>query len=167
MGSIFEHIGKELNWTSVKNTGYVLHVHDCQTGIAILQVQGAFGSKAEGKCADGNWNFRRVGMLKNGISVQEISSGKELAVFKKKSLSNSILEFVGGKKVTVKRNALMTEYDLMQDSEILVSYRHTQDRPQVYIHPTAANTPELPLIVIFLGYLMIMQRIDANQNAPF
>ena len=168
MESIFEHIGKELNWTPVQNIGFVLHVHDVQTGIAVLQVQGAFGSKAEGKCSDGGWQFKRFGMLQNSISVQESGSNKQLAVFKKNKLNaNGTLEFIGGKIVTVKRNALMTEYDLLQETELLVSYRHMQGRPQVLIQPAAANAPELPLMVLFLGYLVIMQRIDARYNPPY
>ena len=159
MESIFEHTGKELNWVGVKQTGFVLL--DVQTSIAELLVQGTFGSNAEGKCADGSWKFRRVGMLKNGISVQESSSGKQLAVFKKNfSNPNGTLEFIGEKKYTVKRNYLMTEYDLLDEKELFVSYRYPQGT--VFIHPSAAKSPEMPLMVLFLGYLVIMQRIDAS-----
>lgn len=166
MENIFGYTGKELNWMPVKNIGYVLHVHDLQTSIAILGVQGAFGSKAEGKCANGSWKFKRVGMLQNSISVQESDSGRQLAVFKKRGMGG-VLEIAGGKKITVKRNALMTEYELLQENELLIHYCYKQDRPQVFIQPVAANVPELPWMVLFLGYLVIMQRIDANYNAPY
>lgn len=165
MESIFENVGKELNWTQVQNIGYVLHAHDAQTGIAVLQVQGVFGSKANGNCSDGAWEFKRVGMLQNSISVQSSSSSKQLAIFKKNKLNaNGTLEFIGGKTVTVNRNALMTEYNLLQENKVLVSFHHQQNRPQVFIDPAAVNTPELPLLVLFLGYLVIMQRIDARLN---
>jgi hypothetical protein len=168
MENIFEHTGKELTWTLVNNIGYVLHVHDSQTDIAVLVVQGAFGSKAEGKCGNSSWKFKRIGILQNGISVQESGSGKQLGVFKKNSFnSNGTLAFAGGKKITVKRNALMTEYDLLQENELLITYRHTQGRPQVFIHSPATNVPDLPLLVVFLGYLVIMQRIDARFNPPY
>jgi hypothetical protein len=159
MESIFEHTGKELNWVGVKQSGFVLM--DVQASIAELMVQGIFGSNAEGKCADGSWKFNRVGMLKNGISVQESSGGKQMAVFKKNfSNPNGILEIIGGKKYTVKRNQLMTEYDLLDEKELLISYRYPQGT--VFIHPSAAKLSEMPLMVIFLGYLVIMQRIDAS-----
>ena len=159
MESIFEHTGKELNWVGDKKTGFILL--DVQASLAELLVQGIFGSNAEGKCADGSWKFRRVGMLKNSISVQESSSGKQLAVFKKNfSNPNGTLEFIGGTKYTVKRNYLMTEYDLLQEKEFLISYRYPQGT--VFIHPAAAKSPEMPLMVLFLGYLVIMQRIDAS-----
>ena len=159
MESIFEHTGKELNWVGDKKTGFILL--DVQASLAELLVQGIFGSNAEGKCADGSWKFRRVGMLKNSISVQESSSGKQLAVFKKNfSNSNGTLEFSRGKKYTVKRNNLMTEYDLLEEKELLISYRYPQGT--VFIHPAAAKAPEMPLMVNFLGYLVIMQRIDAS-----
>ena len=158
METIFKHNEKELNWVGDRKTGFVLM--DGQTCIAELQVQGIFGSNAEGKCAEGSWKFKRVGMLKNGISVQESSSGKQLAVFKKNfSNPNGTLEFSRGKKFTVKRNYLMTEYDLLEEKEVLISYRFPQGT--VIIH-SAANEPELPLMVSFLGYLVVMQHIDAS-----
>jgi len=164
MENISDYIGKELNWTLVKNVGYVLHAHDEQSGIAVLQVKGVYGSKAEGKYGSNIWNFKRAGLLQNNIEIQEGEHGRQLALFKRKKLGG-ILETNEGKKFTVKRNAWFTEYELLQENDLLIRYVYEQNRPQVFIQQAAENVPELPWLVLFSGYLVIMQRIDASQ--PF
>ena len=166
MDSIKKFLGKELNWSFVKNVGYVLHVYDEQDGIAELNVQGAFGSKAEGKCDQGYWRFKRAGLLKNNISVMDGKSNKEIALFKKKGLGG-FLEVQNGKTFSIERNALMTEYHLFIDKQLLIYYQLKENRSQVILQSYAEGIAELPLLVVFLGYLVIMQRIDANFVMPY
>jgi hypothetical protein len=166
MESINKYLGKELNWTFVKNVGYVLHACDEQEKIAELNVQGTFGSKAEGKFDQENWKFKRAGLLKNNISVMDDKSNQEIALFKKKGLGG-FLEIKHGKTFTIERNALMTEYRLFFDKQLFINYLLKENGPQVILQPSAARLAELPLLVVFLGYLVIMQRIDANFAMPF
>ncbi len=166
MDSVYKYLGRELNWTPVKNVGYVLHPYNEQGELAILNIKGLFGSNAEGKCDQGYWILKRSGFLKNNISVMEGNLNKEVAVFKKKGMGG-FLEFQSEKTYVVQRNALMTEYNLSVEKQPLINYQHKENRPQVHIQPSAANITELPLLVLFLGYLVIMQRIDANFNMPY
>ena len=166
MDSINKYIGRELNWTHVKNIGYVLHEYDEQPGIAELNVQGLFGSKAEGKCDQGYWKFKRAGLLKNNISIMDGNSNKEIALFKKKGLGG-FLEVQNGKTFTITRNALMTEYSLTLENQQVINYQHKDNRPQVFLQSCAKEIDELPLLVVFLGYLVIMQRIDAKFVMPY
>jgi len=166
MDSINKYIGRELNWSPVKNVGYVLHAYDEQPGIAELNVQGIFGSKAEGKCGQGYWKFKRAGLLKNNISVMDGNSNKEIALFKKKGLGG-FLEVQNGKTFTITRNALMTEYSLTLENQPVINYQHKDNRPQVLLQSYANEIDELPFLVVFLEYLVIMQRIDANVVMPY
>ena len=166
MESIHNYLGMELNWKLVKNMGYVLHAIDKPEAIAILIVQGVFGSKAEGKCDQGYWIFKRAGILKNNISVADGNTGKEIAAFKKKGLGGSLKED-DGKTFSIERNALMTEYSLSIGNQQLISYQHKDNRPQVFLQSSAREIDDLPLLVVFLGYLVIMQRIDANFVLPY
>ena len=166
MESIYNYLGIELNWMLVKNVGYVLHAINKQEVIAILTVQGLFGSKAEGKCDQGYWIFKRAGILKNNITVVDGNTGKEIATFKKKGLGGFLKED-NGKTFLIERNAMMTEYSLSNENQQLISYQHKDNRPQVFLQSSDMEVNNLPLLVVFLGYLVIMQRIDANFVSPY
>lgn len=166
MENIEKFLGKELNWLRDKTVGLALRAFGETINLAELNVKGVFASNAEGRSAQGSWKFKRAGMLKNNVSLIDGGTGQEIAVFKKKGLGGS-LEFKNGDTYSVTRNALMTEYSLLKDNQSLITFQYKDKRPQMVLEEGIRQTEKSALLAIFLGYLMIMQRIDARFNAPF
>lgn len=165
MNDIYQYLGQALNWSREKNAGLILRAGDNQTPLAQITTKGAYASIAEGNCGGESWEFNRSGFLKNNVSVKG-DSGKSIAAFKKKGLGGT-LEFENGRKFEVSRNGLMTQYSLSLDKRLLVRNEIKGNHMQVSLQPGSEDVPELPLLMIFLGYLPIMQRIDANFSMPF
>jgi hypothetical protein len=158
-------VGLELNWSLVKGVGMVLHASGSNEEIATLLIQGAFGSKAEGKCGQDSWKFKRAGLLQNNITIMESNSNQEIAQFKKKGMGG-ILTMKNGKSFIIERNALMTEYKILLDRTPVLTYRFDK-HSQMHIQEASVGLFELPLLLVFLAYLINMQRVDANSALPF
>jgi hypothetical protein len=169
MGRIIEHAGSELIWTPINNRmGYELR--DNELTIGSILVEGKFLSNAIGKCVDGSWKFKREGLLKSNISVKESDQEIELALFKKNALNRNGTILINGKKIfTINTNFTMTEYSIKNEKGLLISITNITRFPNltstVKINPVAINIPELPWMILFSWYLVIMQQFDAAFNS--
>ena len=158
-------VNVELNWSLLKGIGLVLHAFDNNNELAVLIIQGVFSSKAEGRFGQNSWKFKRAGLLQNNISITEGDSNQETAMFKKKGLGG-ILTMKDGKSYLIERNALMTEYKLLSNQEPVIKYIFDQ-HSKFFLQPASVGLQHLPLLLVFLPYLIIMQRIDYKSAIPF
>ncbi len=165
MDEIYNHLGEELHWSRDEKAGLVLRAGDEPAQFAVMIAKGAYASIAEGRCGEGSWKFSRSGFLKNNIAITDTAE-KEIGAFKKKG-SGGFLEIDEGKKYEVIRNGLMTQYGLFFEKQLLVRCQLIQNQLKVYLIPEAKDFAELPLLVLFLTYLMIMQRIETNFSLPY
>ncbi len=164
MDDIYQNLGQVLNWSHVKNAGLILHAGDNQTPLAQIITKGAYASIAEGQSGGVSWKFSRSGFLKNNVSIAD-KDGHEIGAFKKKG-PGGFLEVEGGKQFEITRNGLMTQYGLSFGKQPLILCQIVPNHIQVSLTPEAKDCAELPLLVLFLAYLMIMQRVDASFSMP-
>jgi len=166
MESIEKYRGTELNWLFDKAAGFVLYAHGETEKLAELKIQGRFASKAEDRSSTNSWKFKRAGMLQNNVSILDGNSGQEIALFKKKGLGGQ-LEFKNGETYSVTRNAQMTEYCLSKNKQPIITFQDKDNRPQIFLKEDVGETSKNELLILFLSYLIIMQRTDASFSAPY
>jgi hypothetical protein len=170
MKEIAEVIGRELEWVqpSAWKMAYELRAGD--ELIATLRFRSSFGSFATAESADGCWTFKRVGFWQTRVTIRGCGSETERAMFRNNTWSGGgTLELPDGRKILANTNFWQTNFELMPEGgAALVRFKigglmHLSAK--VEIQPDIAGVPELPWLVMFGWYLVVMMHMDTVSTA--
>jgi hypothetical protein len=170
MKSIAEFTGCELRWVQphVLKREYELKIGDDVA--ATLNFTSSFSSFAIGESREGSWSFKRVGIWQRTVTVRELASDTELAVFKRNIWKGGgTVELPSGLKYLTTPNFWQSQYDIWtEDRRPLIHYRIGgiwRPSAATLIEPGAANLPELPWMTLLGWYLVLLMRQDAAAAA--
>ncbi len=165
-----ELVGKELIWTQPKALKMEYELRSGAELVGRLRFRSSLGSFATAECAEGCWTFKRVGFWQTHATVRECGSETDLAVFRNDTWSSGgALELPGGRKYPATSNFWATEYEFQtEDGVALIRYKihgvlHLSS--QVEILPPASGLDEMPWMVLFGWYLVIMMYQDSAAAA--
>jgi hypothetical protein len=138
--------------------------------VGTLKLRGLLGTLATAESGDGSWTFKRVGFWQNRATIRERGSEAELAVFRNNTwAAGGELEFVGGPLYKATTNFWMTRFEFCTPSEVaLVRFRYggfLRRSADVEVTAPATDLAQLPLLVLFGWYLMVMLDRDAGAVA--
>lgn len=134
--------------------------------VATLKFSGMFGTLATAESGDGSWTFKRVGFWRQQATVREQGADTDLAVFRNRTWSGGgELLFTDGRsfKATTKLWTTRLEFSSQRDEPLVrFSYGGVFRRAaDVHVEDAARSKPELPLLVLFGWYLLVMLERDA------
>ena len=137
-----------------------------ETGVATLKFRSSWGTLAFADSGDGSWTFKRVGFWQNRASIRVTGSEQDLAVFTNNTWSQGgTLEIAGGKRYKATTTFWMTRMEWKTEEEQPLVAFHIggffKQTADVEILPLAAQLPELPVLVLFGWYLILMLHQDA------
>lgn len=166
MQKIVDLIGHPLKWTQVgPHMKYELRSSD--NLVATLNFRNDWGTMAAAENADGAWTFKRVGFWQNRASIRLVGSEQDLAIFANNTWSSGgTLEFTSGASYKASTNFWSTrmEWKTGELDEPLIAFHiggFFKQSAEVEIDPAAASLPELPLLILFGWYLIIMLHRDS------
>jgi hypothetical protein len=141
-----------------------------ETLAATLKFRSMWGTLAFVNSGDGDWTFKRIGFWQNRASIRATDSEEDLAVFTNNTWSNGgLLKFSGGKCYKATTNVWMTRMEwLTEDEQPLVAFKiggFFKHSAEVEIMSAAARLPELPILVLFGWYLILMLHRDTAASA--
>jgi hypothetical protein len=170
MKKLAELINSEMKWTQ---PGAFTMNYELQAGrelAATLQFRSMVGSLATGKCADGCWTFKRMGLFQTRVTIRVCGSETDIAIFKNTTWSGGgTVEMPGGRKVLVTTNLWQSNLEFKTESgESLIHFTpggviHLS--AQVRISQAAAGLAELAWLVMLGCYLIVMLQMDAEATA--
>jgi hypothetical protein len=145
-------------------------LHSGEDLVATLRFRGMFGTLATATSGDGSWTFKRVGFWQNRATIRRSGEDADLATFRNNTwAAGGELEFAGGRTFKATTNFWMTRFELVTGSESLLVRFHgggfLRRSADVEIAPAARKEPELPLLVLFGWYLLVMLGRDAGSAA--
>lgn len=166
MKKIAEVIGQELEWAQPSAWKMQYELHSGAELVATLRFRSSFGSFATGESLDGGWTFKRIGFWQTRATVRAEGSETDLAMFKHNSWSGGgSLEFPDGRKLLATTNGWQTKLEIKTEAgEILLRFNtrgFVHLSATLEIHPAAAQMPELPWLVMFGWYLVVMLYMEA------
>lgn len=161
-------VGQELVWTppALFGQGYTLRAGGVQ--VATLRWQKAFGTLAAADTAEGSWSFKRAGLLKSRITIRQVGSASDLAVFEPNWSGRGKLEMADGTPFQWDSTLLPSAAWVWHrgDKMPLVQFRSTSNGPKsegkVTIEPRAASLPEVALLVTLGWYLCVLTLADTT-----
>ena len=170
MRRIADLVHSTLHWKQprVFESRYELAAGDEVAGT--LSFRSAFGSFATAETADGSWTFKRVGFWQTRATVRELGAHNDLAVFEHNTWSGGgTLTMAGGRTIRVTTNFWQSRIEFqLEDGTVLFRYRtegFMRHEAGLDIEPAAARMPELPWMLGFGWYLVVMMHHDAASTA--
>jgi hypothetical protein len=135
--------------------------------IACLHFRSSVGSFATGEAAEGSWTFKRIGFFKTRITVREVGSKKDLAVFYNNTWAGGgTLVLPGEGKLRITTNFWQTQFEIKtEENQPLIRMSsgglfHLS--APLDITAEANEMPELPWLVLLGMYLLVMLHNDAG-----
>jgi hypothetical protein len=169
MNRINEIVAMEMQWTQPNawKMNYVLQAGDLLA--ATLEFESSFHSRASAVSADGHWIFDQRGFWQNTITVEN-EYGSALATYKKNVWKGGgVLELANGQQIVARANFMQTGLDLLDEQgSILIHYQiggMIHASAEVSVAPQATGLAELPWLVIFGWYLVVIMRRDSAAAA--
>lgn len=142
---------------------------DLMTGdtlVATLKFRSAWGTLAYADSGDGSWTFKRVGFWQKSASIRINGVDEDLAIFTNNTWSQGgTLEFANGQSFKATTNFWMTQMEWQtEDDQPLVRFHiggFFKQSAEVEILPEATQIPELPILILFGWYLILMLHSDS------
>lgn len=137
-----------------------------ETLAATLNFRSSWGTLAFATSGDGEWTFKRVGFWQNRASIRMVNSEEDVAVFTNNTWKRGgTLEFADGRRFKATTNVWMTQMEWQtEDEQPLVAFKiggFFKQSAEVEIMPIATRLSELPILVLFGWYLILMMHRDA------
>lgn len=135
--------------------------YDLRTGDELLATL-AFERRtlANAECAAGRWTFKREGFWRPQVTIREIGSESNLAVFRPHLGGGGELSAGDGEPYHFKSaNFWSTEWIWQHQDRTLVAYKRGDGfgmKAGVDIAPEARQLPQLSLLVVLGWYLMVL-----------
>jgi len=138
--------------------------------VATLTFRSAFGSFATATSADGSWTFKRVGFWQTRATVRAEGGTEDLAVFEHNTWSGGgTLTLAGGRPVRVTTNFWQSKIEFLSaDDDVLFRYLtegFLRQESELEIMPSLVRMPEMPWLLLFGWYLVVMMHQDSAATA--
>lgn len=170
MPRLSELVGRELQWVQPSSTKQFYELQAGDVVVCTLHMESSFNSRATAVNADGSWSFDRKGFWQRESFIND-ANGEELARYKANTWrQGGTLVLPNGRNYIVKSNFWSTQFFVStQDDQPLVSLTKIGGvfhySGWVEIHSLARNLPELPWLVPFAWYLVMLQYRDSAAAA--
>ncbi len=175
MESILGLKDEPLHWVQPKrDKQFELRTADALYGT--LHFESIWGTRARAETADGSWTFKRVGFLNPRITVRQVGSDQDLAVYVPKFWGDGYVELVERNYHWKALGFWAAQWGFAgPDEKFLFLMNHGKDefklsdllkiQAHVEIAPEARGMADLPLLMLLGWYLLILHQEDATGAA--
>jgi len=159
-----------LKWVQPKALKMEYELHSDGELAGTLRFRSSFGSFATGESEDGCWTFKRIGFWQTQVTVRTCGEDTNLAVFRHNTWNDGgTLELATGKKYRLTSNLWETRLEFLDEAGWKPIQLHSSGllhlSASVSVHPDAIRLAQLPWMVMFACYLMVMMQMDSTTAA--
>jgi hypothetical protein len=167
IGSVIDH---ELTWSQASAFKNEYELRFGGELVASLRLPKMIGTMGVAESSDGSWTLERVGFWKMRTVIKANGSADELGSYRNTAWkSGGVLELPGGKKFIVWKSFWKRIFELRTEAgeplyqlQQLTTFRVSAS---LRINRRALQEPELPWLVMFGFYMLVMARHDAAVHA--
>jgi hypothetical protein len=171
MENISNYIGQPLYWLQPKVMERYFEFRSPDSALlGTLRLDRGLGMNGAAESADGKLIFERLGLFKSGITIRKSPTGIPIAKYSPKVFSKGILEFTDGRvykfgprdfwwRECAFTNSLGSPVVKFRNNRKIQSFADIfKARGKVDVAPEAGNLAELPLLVTFGWFLLMLIR---------
>ena len=161
---------RSLHWTQTRLFDSNYQLVDGDEVCARLSFPRLFGSFAIAEAAGGTWTFKRVGFWHTRATIRKEGADTDLAVFEHNTWSGGgTLRLADGRKIQITTNFWQSRIEFQsEDGRPLFRYEtegFMRLGATLESLPAVAALPELPWLLTFGWYLVVMIQHDAATQA--
>jgi len=166
-----ESAGNELEWRQPESLRRSYQLTCKGSEVAKLSFENRYGSLATGESGGGKWTFKRMGFMSPRVSVREAGSETDLAIFTPGWTGSGWLVFRTGRRYQLRHtNFWATEWAFQAEGEnpaVTLTGPHGvfKQGGNARVAPSAAGSPETPVMLLLIWYLRILMSTDAGGGA--
>ncbi|PKN99139.1 MAG: hypothetical protein CVU42_09760 [Chloroflexi bacterium HGW-Chloroflexi-4] len=163
-------VGRELKWEQPSSSKQIYELLYFNSSVCTLHLESSFNSRASAVNEEGRWLFDRKGFWQRESFIYD-ANGEEIARYKANTWrQGGTLVLPNGRTYIVKSNFWSTQFFVTTyDEQPLISITKIGGvfhySGWVEIHSLAKNLPELPWLVPFAWYLVMLQFRDSAAAA--
>ena len=159
-----------LRWTQPKALSQQFELQSGTTPIGSLNIRGIARTIATAACGEEHWTFRREGFWRKRAVVLHGDGPKELARFDYNTWNpGGTLRLPNGHTFAAESNFWQTVFTVRESGGAVIVTFRTEGvfhlSANVEIHASMYDRPELPMILCFGWYLVVMMQHDAAVTA--
>jgi hypothetical protein len=166
-----DHAPATLEWKQESAFGRYFELKGGDSVYAALEFVKRFGSLAEARTAAGDWSYKRRGMMSPAVSARVAGSEADLAIYKPNwSSSKGVLTLAGGEALEF-RSASFWGHDWILSAPgghplLRFSTKGViKQGSEVHVEPAARGRADLPLLLTFCWYLLLLYQEDMSANS--
>ena len=170
MKPLADVIHGDLRWVQPRVFDRAFELRHLDEIVATLSFRSAFGSFATAASAGGSWTFKRVGFWQPRATVRAEGGTDDLAVFEHNTWSGGgTLALADGRPIRVTTNFWQSKIEFLSaDDDVLFRYLtegFLRQESQLEILPSLERMPEMPWLLLFGWYLVVMMHQDSAATA--
>lgn len=160
------HASATLEWKQQSAFGRLYELKDGDTVYAAIEFVKRFGSLAEARTANGEWTFKRRGMMSPAVSARIPGSEADVAVYKPNwSSSKGEMTLATGEKLQFRSESFWGKDWLLTAGagEPLLRFATRgvmKHGAEVTLEPAGRARADLPLLITFCWYLLLLYLED-------
>jgi hypothetical protein len=160
-----------LDWKQLSAFGRYFELKCGDNTYAALEFVKKFGSLAEARTLAGAWTFKRRGMMSPAVTARLAGSEQEAAVYRPNwSSTRGELTLAGGEALDFRSGTLWGQDWVLSapgDVPLLRFATRTllKRNCEVVVEPAARERADLPLLLSFCWYLLLLYQDDMAQTA--
>jgi hypothetical protein len=157
----------EFEWLQLESRPRVYRLARNEDELATLKFEKCSGSLATAKFGLKEWTFKRTGFLSPKVSIREVGSETDLAIFSPSWSGGGSLTFLSGQRYRLRQtNFWGTEWAFETEDgspAVVLSGPHGgfKQSGEIRVAQSAASTPETPLLILLIWYLRVLMSDDA------
>ena len=164
-------LSDRLVWTPSSTSSRRFELRSGDEVAATLTFDKAVGSLATGRTNAGTWTFKRAGFLHPCVTVRDLGSEYDLAVFRPNWTGSGDVEFRGGLHVHWRPFGFWnSEWAFLRADERLVTFHWLPDTAaldaRVEFSVAALTLAEAPVLLLLGWYLRVLAYQEAAAGAP-
>lgn len=137
---------------------------------ATLTFDKAVGSLATGRTGAGAWTFKRAGFLQPCVTVRDLGSEYDLAIFRPTWTGSGDVEFARGARVHWRPFGFWnSEWGFVRHDLRLVTFHWLPETAaldaRVEFPPAALELEELPVLLLLGWYLRVLSYLESTPGA--
>jgi hypothetical protein len=170
MQRLADVLRQPLRWSQPDTRQRIYVLHASSRRMATLTFRSPSGSFAVGHSADGSWSFERTGFQPTVITIRAEGERGELAMFEHHGANDrGTLLLTGERSLIVETSHWRSQIEFQRaDLEPLFRCRmHGVRRSiaELEVLPALDGMREMPWLLLFGGYLVVVMREDAEADA--
>lgn len=161
---------RSLHWKQMRLFDSTYQLVDGDDVFARLSFPNMFGSLAIAEAVTGVWTFKRVGFWHTRATVRRQGAESDLAVFEHNTWSGGgTLTLSDGRTMRITTNFWQSRIEFQWDDDRALFRYHTEGFMKLgatlELTPSGSTLPELPWLLAFGWYLVVMIQRDSAAQA--